>query len=883
MKTRTSTAAFLACLALFISTRFAEADALLKTRYATLRIDDNGFITSLTARNSGKEYSPAGHPSPLLSLHESGQPNDKLLFPRSAAFLAGRSRLPSGTNKAPTAPAAEARSFPAERTYWEIELKYANGAVAVVKVEAKEDYFRFQLAALTPRGNIDNIVWGPLHTTISKIIGDLIGVVREDDWAIGMCGLDDNTIAGPVEDSDCYGMGYYIHSPDPKKYPLPPQYHEGQWFNIGGDGVSDTAFYSHPEEYFQQVFGSGAKLEPAFGSTLAYHARDRRRSYNYLWSLLPGFKRSRPRHMVSDPVAGVDFIGSAVALYACPDDQGLATIEKIILAEGLPHIVIDGKWVRDPATCGVTLNWNGPYDKCIEYAQALGVRDVSRETAEFYPCLGNHWSAGNVGFAHRPPMSFKEFTEDCHRNGLSHGGLHTLCVFLQGGISHDVTPVPSPHLQTVCRTKLARDINPTDTQIVVTDPSFLADKGTWTQGDDSNYLRIGGEMLRYAGISETAPYTLKGVQRGHASKALPHKAGDEIVKLMQNCYNGFVPDIERLPEYADYYADLMVRNGMDAIGFDGFESTVYQNHGYYGTRIFCRRLFETYARLTGGKAPRVTGSNVFAGAWEYMNACNVGGGDNMFNARTGRRGIEGKDIGNGFSNSYYPATFGIQGWHSDWSLYDAENLQAKAVGWDATYAFSVSQNAIDRSGERDAIFTAFRAWQVARASALFSKEQKRKLRDPDSKFHLEQTGEKSFRLYPVKETTIKAQANNTTTEVAIANPYESQALQFALRLHGPANGIVITLPDGSQIKSDEKIAKGQFVICKGKTAYRGDDCRKKIAALPSPVLGRGAGGEGMFSAGEAKIGIGFPGAKKSPKVPFELTVWTFGPGEAVGK
>ena len=82
-------------------------------------------------------------------------------------------------------------------------------------------------------------------------------MVRDDDWAIGMMGLDDNTIAGPPVDGDCYGMGYYVHSPDPLKYRLPPQYQEGQWFNIGGDGVSDTAFYSHAEEYFRQVSGTG--------------------------------------------------------------------------------------------------------------------------------------------------------------------------------------------------------------------------------------------------------------------------------------------------------------------------------------------------------------------------------------------------------------------------------------------------------------------------------------------------------------------------------------------------------------------------------------------------------------------------------------------------
>lgn len=818
------------------------------THDASAQIDGRGFITSLRSRQSGKEYSPAGHPSPLLSLHESGQPNNQLVFPASATF-----RAKDG----------------------EIELKYPNGTIAVIKVAEKEDYFRFQMISLNPRGSVDNIVWGPLHTTISKLIGDIIGVVRDDDWAIGMLGLDDNTISGPVTDGDCYGMGYYIHSPDPVKYPVPPQYKEGQSFNIGGNGISDTAFYSHPEEYFQQVYGNGAKLEPDFGSTLAYHARDRRKSYTYLFSLLPGFERSRPRHQVSDPV-DVDFIGSGIALYACPDDVGLATIEKIILGEGLPHPVMNGKWIRDPTAFMPTLYWKGPRDKCIEYTKALGLTDISRDTREFYPCLGNNWDAGNVEFSNGKTMAFKEFTEEAHEQGLTNGGLHTLCVFLQSGISSDVSPVPSEHLQTVLRTKLARDIAPTDTDIVVTDPSFLAEKGTWPLGDESNYLRIGEEMLRYERISETAPWTLVGVERGHATKAQAHASADELVKLQQNCYNGFVPDMKLLLDYAEYYADLMYRNAMDTINFDGFESTLYQNHGYYGTRIFCRRLFETYAKLTGGKAPRVTGSCVFAGAWEYMNVCDVGGGNNMFDPISGRRGIEGKDIGNGFSSSYFPATFGIQGWHSDWSVYDAQNLQAKAVGWDATYALSVSQEAIDRSGEKDSIFKFFRVWQNARAANVFTKEQKQQLRDFEYKFNLEQTGEKSFILYPIKEVSISEQASNDTTQLLITNPHESQALQFSLRVSGTANGFVMILPDGSHIKSDDTMESGHFIICNGNHVYLSDEFRKKIADVP-------INGAAILPRGESKIGVAFPGTASPERLRVDLTAWIFGKGQVVGK
>ena len=816
----------------------------------------------MRSRQSGEEYSPSGHPSPLLSLHESGQPNDRLMLPTSAVFHAERGK---------------------------IVLKYPSGSVAVVKMAAKEDYLRFQLVSLNPRGSVDNIVWGPLYTTVSKLIGDIIGVVRDDDWAIGMLGLDDNTITGPVTDSDCAGMGYYVHSSDPIKYPVPPPYKEGEWFNIGGDGINDGEFAAYPEQYFRQIYGNGAKLEPDFGSTLAYHARDRRRSYTYLFSLLPGFQRSRPRHQVSDPV-DVDFIGSGIALYACPDDAGLATIEKIILAEGLPHIVIHGKWVRDPASFMPTVIWSGPRDKCIEYTKTLGLKDISQETKEFYPCLGNNWMEEDVKFSNGQTMTVKEFSAEAHKHGLTNGGLHTLCLFLQAGVSNDVMPIPSVHLQTVLRTKLAKDISPTDTDIVVTDPSFLAEMGTWPMGNDSNFLRIGGELLQYGGISESAPWTLKGVKRGYALQAqgIPawdkpqpgiyatpaqaHKAGDELVKLQQNCYHGFAPDMVRLPEYAEYYADLMYRNGMDTINFDGFESTLYQNHGYYAVRTFCRRLFEAYAKLTGGRFPRVTGSCVFAGAWEYMNVCDVGGGNNMFNPINGRRGIEGKDVGSGFGSSYFPATFGLQDWLSDWSVYDAQNLQAKAIGWNATYGLNISQEVVERSGEKDAIFKAFRVWENARAANVFTKQQKQQLADPDYKFNLEQTGEKSFVLTPIKETRITQDASNDSTQPVIDNPYKSQPLQFSIRVTGPAQGFTMTLPDGGRLTSDTKLKSGQFIICKGSEAYIADEFRKKIVDLP---FDRAA----VLPTGTSKFEVQFPG---TTELLFELTAWMAANGEAVG-
>ena len=825
----------------------APAQNTLQTAQARIGIDEKGFVTSLMSLQTGKEYSPAGHPSPLLSLHEGGQPYGRILLPTRAAFDAGRR---------------------------ELTLSYPNGATAVVQAVAKADYFRFQLVSLTPRGTVDNIVWGPLHTTVSKKIGDLLGIVRDDDWAVGMLGLDDNTIAGPPADGDCAGAGYYIHSPDPKRFPVPPQYHEGERFGLGGNGISDVAFYSHPEEYFQAVSGSGAILEPEFGSTVAFHARDRRNIDTNFWSLLPDFNRSRPRHQVTDPVAA-DFTGSAVAWFACPDAQGLQVIENIILAEGLPHPVIDGKWVHDATALKPDITWHGPHDKLIEYVDALGLDGCSCQDegqGEYYANPADHWQGERVGFTGGRCLTYREFTDECRRHGISYG-LHTLCLFLQPGRCTDVSPVASEHLQTVCRTKLAADISAADTNIVVTDPSFLAEHGTWPDGDDGNYLRIGGELVGYDGVSATAPFTLKGVTRGHASQAAAHQAGDEVVKLQQNCYQGFCPDLTLMPKYADYYAQAMVENGMSYVDFDGLESTLYLNQGYYGVRTFFRRFFATYARLTGGRAPRVMGAGVIPGGWEYVGSCNVGGNNNMFDPVNNRWGTEGKDVRNGFGNSYFPPTFGIQDWHANWSVYDAENLEAKSIGWNATYMLGLSQAAVENCGEKDAIFQAYRCWEKARAAGAFTPELKRRLRDPGCKFHIEPAGENNFVVHPVREIRAAEAAGNVAASVALSNPQAAQPLQFALQVDEAVSGLVITLPDGSQMKSGRALAKGQFILCRGNSACVTDHNRNPLAGLELPHAGQ-------LPAGESRLGVQFPGA--ATPVRFNLTVWTLGTGVKTG-
>ncbi len=141
---------------LCVAARSARSESwTFETDYARFVVNDKGLVSSIADRHSGKEYLAPGRPSPLLALHEPG----KDILPTGAVYS------PPGRL---------------------LTLRYPNGATATVKVAAKGKYFRFQLLDLDRRGAVDNVVWGPFHTTISRIIGDLIGVVREDNWAIGL-------------------------------------------------------------------------------------------------------------------------------------------------------------------------------------------------------------------------------------------------------------------------------------------------------------------------------------------------------------------------------------------------------------------------------------------------------------------------------------------------------------------------------------------------------------------------------------------------------------------------------------------------------------------------------------------------------------------------
>jgi hypothetical protein len=239
-------------------------------------------------KSDGKNLVPAGQAGPLLQISV------------------------AGTNYTPT----EAKWDESSK---QIVLLYAPiNAEAVIAIAAKQSHISLELLSIQSANKVDMVLWGPYPTTIGKTIGELVGVVRDDEFAIGIQALNSKTQGGePVADSW-----------EDQRYDLPDSSHDGLM------GTNEPVLH----------FGTSAKSVP-FGSLLQMHCFEHERSEGILPFLRTSHIASlEPKIPIKYP--GETVIGTKIALFACPVPNVLNTLEKIELSENLPHQILYGRWVK---------------------------------------------------------------------------------------------------------------------------------------------------------------------------------------------------------------------------------------------------------------------------------------------------------------------------------------------------------------------------------------------------------------------------------------------------------------------------------------------------------------------------------------------------------
>jgi hypothetical protein len=754
----------------------------LETTWLKLGLSGKGYITSIFDKIKSVEYFPSGQTVPLLTLYR----EETYLEPSSAKFDMQNNR---------------------------IRLKYSIGSLAVIGIENKGEYLRFELLSLEPRNDVEAVVWGPFATTIDEKIGETICVVRNENFAFGLQALNINTIEGLPDGDDNCGGGGVIEALPGHEVPDSLKDRIGERININVNVTGDIPDYV-------RIYRGSAAVKKPFGSELRLFSRDRRSP-----RVIKNWLGNKDYVQYAEPV-DADFAGSAIAMFGCPEHRTLDFIEKVEVKEGLPHPLFDGVWVKRSSFPGEAymLNEGDPL-KSIKYARECGFSLI--HIGDIF----QNW--GHFGYSEkRFPGGLREIIKDVETariNDISLG-VHTLGMFTSKNDPY-ITPVPSDSLCKTGSTVLAKDAGKDDEDIFIKDPVYFRYMGS------THTAKIGSELLNYSKVSDNEPWRLFGCQRGqYGTTATDHSSGDTIDKLTNDSYSGFYPDIHLQDSYAKRLAQVCNETGVGLIDFDGFGGESPTGHGTYGAARFIDTWYRNIDRYR-----LVCGAGTFHYYWHIFSFMNWG--EPWYNALRESQVNYRIENQRYFERNLMPGMLGWFTLNPEYRPEDVEWIQARSAGFNAGYLIRIDER-IENNGYRDQLFEAIREWQNARRLDAFSPEQKVRLKDPHNEFHLERTGNDEWNLYPVNLSRgfihkyREVQTGETlTSKFNFENPYREQPVQFYITAAGDSDvsasvsGISLKVNDYQSMDISVSLTSGQRVVCDGKKVYLCDRTWKRIREI----------------------------------------------------
>lgn len=141
---------------------FVSAQPTLRTDDATFEIGPTGLLVAIS--HNGQNLIAANQAAPLLQVRAGGKDHQ----PESATWHTASGKL---------------------------TLTYPGGLKAVVKITAKPTHVTLELVE-TDTAKVDLVRWGPYPITLNRVIGEMVGVVRDTETAVGIQALNAKTQGG---------------------------------------------------------------------------------------------------------------------------------------------------------------------------------------------------------------------------------------------------------------------------------------------------------------------------------------------------------------------------------------------------------------------------------------------------------------------------------------------------------------------------------------------------------------------------------------------------------------------------------------------------------------------------------------------------------------
>lgn len=473
----------------------------------------------------------------------------------------------------------------------------------------------------------------------------------------------------------------------------------------------------------------------ADGITLQCYAEDRskEREFSYAGHVVGygGNAKGRIKGL-DDPDGKME--GGAVALLCASDAQMLLDkIEKMELAEGLPHPTYEGIYAkRNKRVSSAYMILSGellPGEELIDIAGRAGLRCV------YFSDLFGKWGHFTVNEQAYPggAQSIAKLAECAAAANISIG-THNLSNFITTNDPY-VTPVPHKELLAMDETVLMRDIDATDTEI------FVADENNYTEPRPLNTVRIGDELITYTRFDGDRKCLLGCTRGAYGTHAAVHSKDAVVQRLWDHGYKTLFPSAALQGEMADRLADSLLACGITRTSFDGLEGCQYTGHGNYGTAEFVRRVLER------------CGENMICDAsmtsnylWHALAYCNWGEPWYDSARRGGSYVLRKNDQAFFKNNLIHP----MMGWYKIFDAKgrfeattpeDMEFILSRMAAFDAGIALTLNSRVVRKHGLFGEYLDLVRLWEEFRFEADIPEDVLEKMREEYTDWHLEQDGD----------------------------------------------------------------------------------------------------------------------------------------------
>ncbi len=721
----------------------------LKTDAFQMSINNQGAITELIDLKTNKNHISADTVTHLLSLRI----NNEVHLPQSAT-------------------AADDI----------LTLTFENNIEANIKFEKKAAYLTFELQSLSNKDDVDLILWGPYFTSINKVIGETVGVVRSEEYAVGIQSLNIKTLGGyPWNESDRMPAFDYKREDDPNNM--------------------------HPKSDHSVLYRIEAAKPTKTGSSLQAYCRNRNKErvisdFNHEKILVP-----------SHDDGGV--VGSKIAIFGCPIEKALETIGTIELAEGLPHPMIDGQWGKTaPGAAAAYIITNFTEDnvqQAIDVTKKAGLKYMYHYGKTF-----DNWGHFDLYKGEFPNgiESLKACIEKAEAQGVM-VGTHFLSNFITTNDPY-VTPVPDKRLAKVGSSLITATVNKKATEIPIESPDYF----NQMKNNSLKTVMIGDELIRYGKVTDAAPWKLIDCQRGaFGTTASEHQSGTEISKLLDHAYKVFLTNADLTVELSKRMADIYNQTGLRQISFDGLEGNRSTGLGTYGESLmpytWYNALSDDLKKHLITDASRTT--HFFWHIYSRMNwgePWYAGFRESQTEYRFNNQAY--------FKRNYMP---GMLGWFKmtpETSLEDIEWLLARSAGYDAGYAFVANTDAVEKNGQTDQILEFIGNWEKLRIGGAFTEAQKEKMRNNEKEFSLKKVKNKEWKLVEEKAQMFKHEKKVRQPGEPLHSTFQldkiekEQTLNFILTAVDCAvNGVVVEVNNYKEVALPVVLKEGQILKYEG--------------------------------------------------------------------